>query len=349
MLGGITANWIPSDSIRAKILDATWSYRHSMLGVQDLIMSSHRTLRFLTVTSSPCTLGSYGGPMFIRQSKNRNKMISSVKETHQHIINLRQVPPPVNEMGFTPSPQYNCPSPSNRIHDPPTAPGFSRTGSAGNNQSCIHDNGTPVGIPIASLNRFSSPTAIPPHPTPYPHPTPHSQWIGNPRYPPPPIPCSNYGVEKTAGHSSGYVHPTPYYNHWNGNTVILPIPNNGRPPVPCYVNKDDSTLPFTSQPSTSHQPPVQKHQILNSPYSPTQSPLSFPQNVPRCHDSTTKIVADDNYIHVHDDDDDVDDDDDDAGSIVGQRMLDGDNTWYDEDCIIENVRFIFEKLCCNIF
>ena len=140
-MGGITSNWIPSEEIRNKVLDATWSYRRSMLGVQDLVMSSYRTIRFLAVSANPAPLGSYGASMFVRQGNSKSKMISSVKETHMHITDLRQIPPPVTtQLGLRPTPEYNVGDrfPLNETHLP-EQPGKARGYTAGNPISSLYN------------------------------------------------------------------------------------------------------------------------------------------------------------------------------------------------------------------
>ena len=186
-------------------------------------------------------------------------MISSVKETHQHIINLRQVPPPVTEMGLTPSPQYTRQNDQHASLSgdlPASLVNVER--SPGSTQSHVNRGGSSVGIPIASLNRFACPYPSPHAGVSYKHPTPESQWLGNPRYPPPPIPYSNHGEKKIENHatdSSVYVDPTPYYNHWNGPTVPMPVPRG----MQNRSTRGNTWISNTPHPSSSHSIPPFHH------------------------------------------------------------------------------------------
>ena len=241
MLGGVTANWIPNQAIRHKVMDATWSYRESLLGVQDLILSSHRTIRFLAVSSHPVPLGGYGTPMLLRQDQNRTKMVDSVKKTHMHISEVRQIPPPVTELGFRPS-EYHMLS----TRFPPSVPHMFNP--AAPNQIPANRGGCTAGIPMSSLNNVR-PTYPPPRPDFMCGPLTDASilnhgmenenrgmWLGFPR-------TTQYNMLTNQGvqvenhgtvHSNSIIsdtHNRPSvvsevshldYNHWNTPRVIIP-------------------------------------------------------------------------------------------------------------------------------
>ena len=101
-----------------------------MRGIEELVASSNRCMRFLVNRSVPLVMGDYGRVMGIRQSRYRTNMVSCINDTHSHIISLRQIPPPViqyldqmvvSDISSESSSSSRSSSPSSQMHVPDSA------------------------------------------------------------------------------------------------------------------------------------------------------------------------------------------------------------------------------------
>ena len=89
----ISNTWIFSDHVNSLLNNTTSSFAESMMEIEELIYSSHRAMSFLVSSGPKLSMGSYGVKMGMRQQKHRIAMINSVRQSHDHLSELRQVPP----------------------------------------------------------------------------------------------------------------------------------------------------------------------------------------------------------------------------------------------------------------
>ena len=95
MLTSLSGKWICSEKIHTLMVRATESFGNTLIGVEDIVQSSTRTLRYLAVSGTPYPMGEYGRVMGMRQSRHRAEMVECLRQAHQDICELRQVPPPL--------------------------------------------------------------------------------------------------------------------------------------------------------------------------------------------------------------------------------------------------------------
>ena len=95
MIGSVSTNFISSRRVQNIMTNACWSFRQSIAGSEELILSSTRALRYFVASGDPVSLGDMGPIMAARQDRHRQAMVDSCIETHSHVANLRQIPPPL--------------------------------------------------------------------------------------------------------------------------------------------------------------------------------------------------------------------------------------------------------------